>query len=221
MENFHSIFTKLKLSYTKLIVVALIAIAGLILFAYGLIGSMGKSQPQDDLQFTTQMNVATESGKISQNTLTVDVSGAVVNPGLYHIAQDARVQDALIAAGGLSDTADRVWVAKSLNLARKLSDGAKVYIPATGEVAGAQTQSAGLGSPATQSVDAPGESSTVATININDASLDALDTLPGVGKVTAQKIVDNRPYSDINELLSKKVVGASVFGKIKDRISVN
>ncbi len=218
METFHKFFTSTLLASKRLLLVVSFFAIGLIFLAYGLISFLQKSQSQDTLQFSQNSNEASESAKLSPNTLTVDVSGAVVNPGVYHIAQDARIQDALIAAGGLSDSADRTWVAKSINLAKKLSDGAKVYIPSVGEVAGAQTQA---GSSVTQSVDAAGESSTVATVNINSASVDALDSLPGIGKVTAQKIIDNRPYSDINELLSKKVVGASVFGKIKDRISVN
>jgi DNA uptake protein ComE-like DNA-binding protein len=58
-------------------------------------------------------------------------------------------------------------------------------------------------------------------ININEASEGQLDTLYGVGPATAQKIIGGRPYSDIQELLTKKIVSRSVFDKIKDRISIN
>ena len=57
-------------------------------------------------------------------------------------------------------------------------------------------------------------------VNINTASETELDALPGVGPVTAQKIISNRPYQKIDDLVSKKAVGASVFSKIKDQISI-
>lgn len=111
----------------------------------------------------------------------------------------------MIAAGGLSARADREWVAKNLNLAMKLTDGAKVYVPAFGENAGAPGSSEALVS---------------GTININTGSASELDGLPGVGPVTAQKIIDNRPYSSVQDLLSKKAVNQKVFDNIKDKISV-
>jgi competence protein ComEA len=57
-------------------------------------------------------------------------------------------------------------------------------------------------------------------ININSASAQQLDTLPGIGTVRAQKIIDNRPYSTINDLVKKKVLGEGIFEKLKDQISV-
>lgn len=58
------------------------------------------------------------------------------------------------------------------------------------------------------------------TININQASESELDALPGIGPVTAQKIISNRPYQSVEDLLNKKAVGASEFAKIKDQMSV-
>ena len=57
-------------------------------------------------------------------------------------------------------------------------------------------------------------------ININSATLDELDKLPGIGPITAQKIIDNRSYQNISELVSRKVLGSSVYANIKDRLSV-
>lgn len=144
-----------------------------------------------------------ESSKDSSPSASmfIDVQGAVVHPGVYKLNSDARLQDGLIAAGGLSATADREWVAKNLNLAAKLKDGIKIYVPLAGQ----------------------GEVSSISTsdlININMASLSSLDKLPGIGPVTGQKIIDNRPYADVNDLLTKKVVGKKVFEQIKEKITV-
>jgi competence protein ComEA len=137
----------------------------------------------------------------------VDIEGAVVIPGVYKLTQNSIIQDALVASGGLSAAADRDWVSKNINLAAKLSDGAKIYIPKIGEIT--------TSSPQTSTTD----TSTSALVNINTASSDALDALPGVGPVTVDKIVNGRPYQNINELLDKKVVSSKVFSEIKDKIS--
>jgi competence protein ComEA len=123
----------------------------------------------------------------------------------------ARVEDALRVSGGLNAEADTEWVAKQVNLAQKLTDGAKLYIPRESEQKNPGILIAGvLGT----------ESTSESIININTASKDRLDELPGVGAITAQKIIDNRPYQRIEELLSKRVLYKSTFEKIKTKISV-
>ncbi|MBI4999740.1 ComEA family DNA-binding protein [Candidatus Gottesmanbacteria bacterium] len=142
---------------------------------------------------------ATESAMIK-----ADIEGAIVNPGVYQLLSGSRIQDLLIVAGGLAGDADREWVNKNLNLAAKVLDGGKIYVPKTGEIG----ELGGLGS-----------EKITGKISLNSASPSELDTLPGVGPVTAQKIIDNRPYQTTEELLSKKIVGKSTFEKIKDKIS--
>lgn len=137
--------------------------------------------------------------------LVVDVQGSVVKPGVYTLASDSRVKDALIAAGGLADNADREWVAKTLNLAQKVTDGIKIYIP--NKDSKSVVNSSVLGTKST-------------TLNINNCSLSDLDSLPGIGATRAQAIVDGRPYTTIKELVSKKILPQSVFEKIKDSISI-
>ncbi len=128
----------------------------------------------------------------------------MLTPGVYKLNQNSIIQDALVASGGLSSDANREFVSKNINLAAKLADAAKIYIPKIGEsfseIKGVSDISPGL-------------------ININQASIETLDTLPGIGTVTADKIITNRPYVTINELLDKKVVSAKVFTQIKDKIT--
>ena len=137
----------------------------------------------------------------------------MVKPGVYSLNQDARIQNVLVSALGFAENADRSWVEKNLNLAGKLSDGGKIYIPRIGE-----SQAAAA---AVQGVSTSNLVGVSALININSASLSELDSLPGVGPVTAQKIVNNRPYATVDELLSKKSVSSKVFSQVKDRVSIN
>lgn len=186
---------------------------GLILFIYGLIALLGSASNKSDLTFEPAKS-ASDSAQLASN-IVVDVEGAVVKPGTYSLNQGARVQEALVLALGLSEKADRNWVEKNLNLAAKLSDGAKIYIPRLGE---AQNSTTNVVQGVISGADVVGSS---ALINVNNASVGELDTLPGVGPATAQKIIGNRPYATVDELLSKKSVNSKVFSQIKDKVSVN
>lgn len=181
---------------------------GLILFAYGLIGLFAANQSSsEDIVFEANSSVEQDS---EAKTILVDIEGAVVKPGVYKLPQESRIQDGLITAGGLSVQADREYIAKNFNLATKLIDGAKVYIPKIGEAVNGMSV-----------LNAASEGVVVVTlININTASESQLDTLSGIGPVTAQKITVGRPYGSINELLDKKIVGSKVFDQIKDKITV-
>jgi len=182
-----------------------IGVLGLMFLGYGLIYLLGSSTSTNDIVFE-----AGENSKNSVKKIMVDVEGAVVNPGVYSLNEDARIQDALIAASGISASADRKWIAKNLNLAAKLSDAVKIYIPNAGDdqaLAGVKSASSVAG------VSASGQ------ININSSRIDELDTLSGIGPVTAQKIIDNRPYSSIDDLISKKIVSSKVFEQIKEKIT--
>jgi competence protein ComEA len=188
----------------------LLASLGLILFGYGLISLfINKQQSQDSFsQGLSQPSVAS----VTPTLITVDVEGSVVSPGVYKLSEGAIIQDALIAAKGLSEDADREQVSKNINLAQKLTDSQKIYVPKIGETV-SQIQQQALGAqPSLQ---------TTGLININTASAVDLDSLPGIGPVTAGKIINGRPYANINDLLSKKIVTSKVFGEIKDKIAAN
>jgi competence protein ComEA len=149
---------------------------------------------------------ATASAPLKSH-LKADIAGAVVEPGVYTLDSEARLQDLLVAAGGLASDADRVWVEKYVNLAARVIDGSKIYIPKSGEI---------VESP----LNVLGSESSGNVININSASVEELDRLPGVGEVTAQKIISNRPYGTLEDLLTKKALNKGTFDKIKDQISL-
>jgi competence protein ComEA len=193
-----------------------LGMAGLVCLGFGLL-TMSQPQtadissnPQPAIGRSSQVRTAV-SPIVKQ--ITIDIEGAVEKPGVYTMSANSRIQNALIAAGGLAQTADRQLVAQNLNLAAPLTDGAKLYIPAVGE----QMMTSGNTS---NSSSGTVQGTGTKLININQAGESDLDALPGVGPVTAQKIIDNRPYQSVGDLLDKKVVGQSVYTKIKDQVSV-
>ena len=144
----------------------------------------------------------------------VHVVGAVPRPGLYDLPEDARVQDAINAAGGLLAEAN----ADALNLAALVVDGEQLDIPYKDGTA--PTESVDLPSSATSTPDPnAGEK-----ININTATLQELDTLPGIGLTTAQKIIDyrtvNGPFAKIEDIMNVSGIGPSTFEGLKDLITV-
>ena len=141
--------------------------------------------------------------------IVVDISGAVKKPGVYTFERGSRVNEAIESAGGYTKLADRDWISKNINLATKLVDAQKIYIAKIGE--------SGIVSGVSQSTTA----NLSAKININSATEAELDSLPGIGEVRTGKIIAGRPYSSIEELLSKKILGEGTFAKIKNLISVN
>lgn len=138
--------------------------------------------------------------------LVVHVDGAVAAPGVYELAEGTRVNDAIAAAGGLAEGADT----SSINLAAGVLDGEKVYVPLEGEAG-----SAGAAS---------GAEDTPAPININTATIEELDELPGVGEATARAIVEDReqngPFSVPEDLMRVSGIGEKKFAKLEGRICV-
>ena len=162
----------------------------------------------------------------AQQKIKVDVAGAVMHPGVYELPESGRVEDALDAAAGLSPQADQDWVAKNLNLAAKLQDGGKLYIPKVGErkTESAPAPSAGGSGGAVGVVS--GESSNCSRVNINTASAGTLDDcLSGIGPAYSQKIVEYREahggFKSIEEIQEVRGIGPKTFEKIKDQITVN
>lgn len=149
-----------------------------------------------------------EAGE-GEEKIVVDIGGAVEKPGIYELHDDSRVNDALIAAGGLSSEADRVWVTRNINLAQKVSDGNKIFIP----FKTAQAGQAGV----VLSSQTAGQAR---TISINSATAKELEELWGVGEVRARAIIEGRPYSSIDELVVRKIVPQSVVEKNKEKLAL-
>lgn len=131
--------------------------------------------------------------------LIVDVSGRVRRPGIVTLPPGSRVHEAIEAAGGFKGRVDTA----GLNLARVLADGEQVLV----------------GEPA-----APSGTAKTAVVNLNSADLVALDSLPGVGPVTAEAIVswreENGPFRSVDDLLDVKGIGEATLAELRDLVTV-
>jgi len=149
--------------------------------------------------------------------LIVEVVGAVEKPGVYSLEKNARIEDALIAAGGISADADREWMEKVINRAAKIIDGQKIYISHVGEQSDVLSASNNGGYQSTSSNISDQGSG---LININTVSQKELESLYGIGPVYAQNIIEHRPYSTVEELVSKGALKQYVYEKVKDKVGV-
>lgn len=148
--------------------------------------------------------------------ITAEISGAVINSGVYKLKNGSRIDDLLITAGGFSEDADRVWAEKYLNRAAKLTDGQKVYAISLSEQSESSSAKSGGGY---QTISSNFSSDSNKFININSASVSELDSLSGIGPVYAQKIVEHRPYSKTEDLVTSGVITQTLYEKIKNSIT--
>lgn len=177
----------------------MVGLIGLILLALGVLAIFltTPNEPQIEILPAGESAEKTNIG----NTILVDLAGAVQKPGVYELPFGSRLNDLLILAGGLAAEADREWLDKNINLAQKLTDAVKIYIPPIGEVK-------------------PESKKTTSQININTASAAQLEALWGIGEARAKAIIAGRPYQASEDLLTRKIVPQNVFEKIKNEITV-
>jgi competence protein ComEA len=150
----------------------------------------------------------TSAAAAPSDRVAVHVAGRVRRPGLVRLPAGSRVQDAIAAAGGATSGADL----DAVNLARKLTDGEQVRVPGPGDPP-PQAEPGAAATPATPS----------APLDLNTATVEQLDTLPGVGEVTAGRIVAYRsahPFTSVDELLEVPGIGQRRFDQLKDLVTV-
>jgi competence protein ComEA len=148
--------------------------------------------------------------------VVVDVVGAVRQPGLYRLSQGSRIADAVARAGGATGKADLAQV----NLAAPLADGEQIVVPRRG-VAGGGAGSFGA-SPADSGGSDGSGGAPAAPVQLSTATLEQLDTLPGVGPVTAQKILDYRTkhgaFQSVDELDAVPGIGPKRLEQLRDLV---
>lgn len=186
------------------VVVALVVAAG-VLMSWWLLSARPRTSEPESVSLTAH---AEHSGGGSTSALVIDVEGKVKRPGIVTLPRGSRVHHAITRAGGVVDGADT----SSLNLARILADGEQVIVgvaPAGGGV--------GAVAGATSAVPTGGR------VSLNSATLEQLDTLPGVGPVTAQAIIDFRTahggFQRVEDLLDVKGIGEQTLADLKDQVS--
>jgi competence protein ComEA len=147
-----------------------------------------------------------QSSKLSELTITVHITGEVKNPGIYTLPMGSRLNDAVTAAGGLTDLADP----NLLNLASLLEDGSRKYIPSSGNK--------------TTPDSITNEEKDGNLININSANVDELKSLPNIGETKANAIIAYRLehglFTNIEELMDVPGIGEAIFASIKDLVTL-
>ena len=196
----------------------IMAVAVAVVFC--LLAAFWPHEREADVLKIEQQAVNTESEK-EEAKITVYVSGAVANPGLHEIAPGSRAVEAIAAAGGMTANKDKV------NLAKICKDGMQVNVPRLSakerrRLAAANTSASGVeaAEQGSASYNAAQESETalMGKVHLNTATAEELETLPGVGAVTAQRIVEYRSahgFAKIEDLMNVKGIGQAKFKKMQ------
>jgi competence protein ComEA len=144
---------------------------------------------------------------VTPTEIVIYISGGVAHPGVYHLSPGSRIEQAVTAAGGLSTGAD----SGRADLARLLTDGDQVYIPSLGEMVDSSI--------------VVGNSLAITSIDINSATVEELDSLPGIGTVKAQSIITYREthgnFTSLDDLLNVPGIGVSLLEQIKPYLFIS
>ncbi|MBK5237992.1 MAG: ComEA family DNA-binding protein [Actinomycetales bacterium] len=190
---------------------------------------MSASTPMPGAPGTTGATGSSGESGTSGGEIFVHVVGAVQVPGLYAVRVDARVVDAVMAAGGLAATADPC----AINLAHSIEDGQQIVVPATADGAagnealcstagGGRADSTNLNSASNTQAGASGAGG--AQVSLGTAGVAELDTLPGIGPALAQRIIDWRDatggFTSIEQLSEVSGIGDKVMANIRDLVTL-
>ena len=195
--------------------VAVVALAGtLAAVAFGLAVTSGSGDGVvvDTTPIDSSGGIAVGPGVPATGDVVVEVVGAVVRPGVFRLPIGARIADLVSAAGGYGPRVDTARVASELRLAAVLSDGDQIRVPSRDDPA---TSAPPAGA-------APAASG--ALIDLNHASPEELDTLPGIGPVTADKIIaarDEAPFASVDELRARGILGEKTFERIRALVTAS
>lgn len=183
----------------------------------GVIYLLRREEPRSIIVTQAATRPATDVAKTAVTQITVKVSGAVNHAGTIELDGGARLADALQKAG-VKPEADL----SKLNLTLPLQDGAHIIVP--GRAPGAPTGNTLTGSSLTPVAQNPSDAPASAKINLNTATLEELDRLPGIGPVLAQRILDYRSehgsFETIEQVKEVKGIGDALFDQIKETITV-
>ena len=224
-ESAESLRSKLhltdRLSVPVLVGICAVIVIGIAIAGYSLLGGLssdsfsfgvgedGATVEVEGLELMDAAEAEDAGGQVAP-TIAVHVSGAVAAPGVYELEEGARVADAVELAGGFLEGAAE----NALNLARVLNDGEQVVVPTAEEHAAQQSAAEASG----------GAAGVGGKVNINTASVEQLDTLPGVGESTAQKIIADReangPFSSPEDLKRVSGIGDKKYAELADLITV-
>lgn len=212
----------------KLIFIAVL-LTGCIITSLISTNDKAKALPGDGIQQSAQSAVASKAAQAK--TVRVQVSGAVLEPGIYNVPASCRVEEAIAAAGGLTENAD----SERVNLVRKVRDGMQIRVPVKKAARTSRTQrksaqaKSGLGESASKKygsakAGAGRNNSMMQNVRINSASARELQQLPGIGPALAQRIVETRNsgrFTSAEDLLRVPGIGKAKLAKLRDYVEVD
>jgi competence protein ComEA len=204
----------MKIDFVKTAVIG----AGMILafsLGMGVIALRNRESPAP-IEIRPPEPTPTELPTATPSPILVYISGEVVMPDVYTLPADSRIKQLIEAAGGFKADADM----NAVNLAQPLADGVHVYVPAKGEPIPPGVLSSPVPQRGSSGIDL-GTGGDL--ININTADMMELDELPGIGPVTAQKILDyrtlNGPFATIEAIMEVSGIGQGTYDKLKELIT--
>lgn len=210
------------------IVAGLVGSVALLLLAFALVA--GGPQPTVTVPTDPGASDAAPpsgpSGPVAGTEIVIEVAGAVAHPGIYRLTTGVRVGEAIAAAGGFGPRVDVARATAQLNLAARLADGDRVVVPSRDDPAnpvGAGPAGGGAEHPVASAAGGATAGGGPGPIDLNHATASELDTLPGIGPATAAKIVaarEERPFTSVDELRSRKIVGQATFEKLRELVVV-
>lgn len=213
----------------KKLIFITILLAGCIITS--LISTNDKEKPLAGSSLLQSAQSAVTSKAAQAKTVRVQVSGAVLEPGIYDLPANCRVEEAISAAGGMTENAD----SERVNLVRKVRDGMQIRVPVQKAARTNRTQrknaqaESGLGESASgKSSSAKAgsgrNSSMMQNVRINSASASELQQLPGIGPALAQRIVETRSrgrFSSADDLLRVPGIGKAKLAKLRNYVEVD
>lgn len=197
----------------------------------GIISNNDKEKPLAGSRLLQSAQGAVASKAAQAKTVRVQVSGAVLEPGIYDVPASCRVEEAIAAAGGMTENAD----SERVNLVRKVRDGMQIRVPVQKAARTSRTQrknaqaTAGYSASSTKKVGSTRagtekNNSAVQRVRINSASVSELQQMPGIGPALAQRIVETRKggrFTSADDLLRVPGIGKAKLAKLRDYVEVD
>ena len=197
----------------------------------GLISNNDKEKPLAGSSLLQSAQGAVASKAAQTKTVRVQVSGAVLEPGIYDLPANCRVEEAIAAAGGLTENAD----SERVNLVRKVRDGMQIRVPVQKAARTSSTQrgnskakygldESASGKSSSNKAGASRNSSMMQSVSINSASVSDLQQLPGIGPALAQRIVETRNsgrFTSAEDLLRVPGIGKAKLAKLRAYVEVD
>lgn len=214
----------------KKIIFIAVLLAGCIITSLISTNDKAKTLPVSSLPQSAQGAVASKAAQAK--TVRVQVSGAVLEPGIYDLPASCRVEEAIAAAGGMTENAD----SERVNLVRKVRDGMQIRVPVKKVARTSRTQrksaqaKSGLGESASEKYGSAKAGSgkknnnQMPRVRINSASAGELQQLPGIGPALAQRIVETRNsgrFTSAEDLLRVPGIGKAKLAKLRDYVEVD